>query len=146
MLFRSTHLLILSHDDHTITVQFQHTLENDGRDLSIDAEVKMLRRAVDSTGQIEIDDGLALYGGSMPWSPSLTAWKMMFTLPTKCLAVALGFTWAAPSHYFLGVEIVEEYPEEMTTGSSKRNSGVGHLGSTAKQVGGMSNSSGGKQS
>ena len=32
---------------------------------------------------------------------------MVFTLPTKTIAVQLGLDWAAPSHYFLRVKIVE---------------------------------------
>ena len=143
----NSHWLILSHGDHAITVQYQHTLEYGGCGLRIEAEVKMSRPAVNSTGQIEAYGGSAPWGNFIPWKPSLRTQKVTFTLPTKRLTVMLGLTWAARSHYFLGVQIVQrKHPEVMTTGSSERGSSAGHLGSTAQQVGKTSSPSGGEQS
>ena len=103
--------------------------------MSIEAKVKIYPPAVDSTGQIAADDGLVRWTDYIPWRPSLDTQKVAVTLPRKRLTVKLGLTFAARSHYFLSVEIVEEKdPEVMTIGSSRRESSVGHLGSTAKQV------------
>ena len=113
----------------------------------IEAEVKMFRPAVDSTGQIEADDGSVRWTDDLPWRPSLPTQKVVFTLPTKRLTVKLGLTLAPRSHYVLRVGIVEEkYPEVMTIGSSERDNSVGHLESTAKQVSETLSPSGGKQS
>lgn len=38
----TTHLLTLSKDEHTIVVEFQHTLEDDGRQFTINAKVELL--------------------------------------------------------------------------------------------------------
>ena len=112
----------------------------------IEAEVKMFRPAVDSTGQLMMDDGSVRWMDFIPWKPSLYTHTVVFTLPTKRLAVKLGLALAPRSHYFLSVEIVEEKdPGIMTTGSSKRDNSVGHLESTAKQVGETSSRSGGEQ-
>ena len=103
--------------------------------MSIEAEVKMFRPAVDSTGQIEADNGSVRWTDSIPWRPSLSTQKVVFALPTMRLTVKLGLALASRSHYFLSVEIVEKkYPEVMTIGSSERDNSVGHLESTAKQV------------
>ena len=143
----TTHWLILSHDDHAITVQYQHALGSGGRWLEIEAEVKLFLPAADSTGQVEADDGLLHWTDDLPWLPSLDTQEVVFTLPTKRLTVKLGLALASRSHYFLSVEIVEEKcPEVMTIGSSERDNSVGHLGSTAKQVSETSSPSGGKQS
>ena len=115
--------------------------------LRIVAEVKMSRPDVDSAEQIEADGGSVRWLECTPWRPSLDTQKVVFTLPTKRLTVKLDLTLAPRSHYFLGVKIVEEKdPEVMTIGSSRRESSVGHLGSTAKQVGETSSPSGGEQS
>ena len=77
----------------------------------IEAEVKMFRPAVDSTGQIEADDGSVRWTNHIPWRPSLPTQKVVFTLPTKRLTVKLGLALAPRSHHFLGVEIVDP-PEQ----------------------------------
>ncbi|EJF59924.1 HET-domain-containing protein [Dichomitus squalens LYAD-421 SS1] len=105
----TTHWLTLSCDDHTITVEYRHTLEYHGRRLTVEADVKMSRPALDAAGEIEADPRSVKWWGYAPWNKLLDrTQEITFTLATKKLAVKLSLDWAALSHYSLRVDIVTE--------------------------------------
>ncbi|TBU30346.1 hypothetical protein BD311DRAFT_796061 [Dichomitus squalens] len=110
----SAHWLMLFHDDHTIAVESRHILEDAGWRLKIEAYVKMSQHAYDAAEEIEADPSCVRWmdrTGSLPWSLVLNMKEVVFTLATWKLTVKLGLKWAAPSHYFLLIEIVEEMLE-----------------------------------
>ncbi|TBU30341.1 HET-domain-containing protein [Dichomitus squalens] len=78
----NTHWVTLLNNDHMITVEYRHTLKDGGGQLGVEAHVKMLRRALESA-------------------------EVAFTLAGNELTLKLGLDWAAPSHYFLHIDIVE---------------------------------------
>ncbi|EJF59844.1 hypothetical protein DICSQDRAFT_171577 [Dichomitus squalens LYAD-421 SS1] len=102
----TTHWLTLSNDDCTISIEYQHMLE-EGWLLRIGADVKMSRRALDTGEDVEADPSSVRWKDSNPWYSSLSTKEVSFTLAGKKLALKLGFDWAALSHYFLRVEVVE---------------------------------------
>ncbi|TBU51617.1 hypothetical protein BD310DRAFT_941894 [Dichomitus squalens] len=104
----ATHRLTLFDDDHTITVEYQHTLEDDGRGLIIEAHVKMSRPLRDSHGEIEAAPNSVRWQDRKPWCSSLDAEEVVFALATKKLVVKLGFDWAEPSCYFIYADIVTD--------------------------------------
>ncbi|TBU37097.1 hypothetical protein BD309DRAFT_905736 [Dichomitus squalens] len=109
----TTHWLTLSCDDHTIAVEYRHTLEEHGRWLDVEADVKIRRHAPDRAGDIEADRSPVTWrdftlGLSSPWILSLDMKEVAFTLATEKLIVKLGLDFAAPSHYFVRVDIVTE--------------------------------------
>ena len=106
-----THWLTLSCDDHTITVEYQHTLTLGGWILEIEARAKMSRGLVDSAGEIEAEPssvGWWDYTGATPWDALLAARNVAFTLGPMKVVLTLDLDWTAPSHYSLRVEIVTE--------------------------------------
>ncbi|TBU21808.1 HET-domain-containing protein [Dichomitus squalens] len=109
----TTHWLTLSNDDHTITVEYRHTLEDDGRRLRVEGDVKMSRRALDEAEDVEADvSSVEWWDYSRLWRSSL---DVVFTLAGKQLTLKLGLDWAAPSHYYPHVDIVEVVGMEETT-------------------------------
>ncbi|KAI1792754.1 HET-domain-containing protein [Ganoderma leucocontextum] len=68
-----THWLTLSHDKHNITVEFQHTLDSNGKRLVINAQVAMSARdVVDSAGQFpQADPSTVSWTDSFPWRARL---------------------------------------------------------------------------
>ncbi|TBU57952.1 HET-domain-containing protein [Dichomitus squalens] len=104
----TTHWLTLSCDDHMITVEYRHTLENDGHNLTVEAHVKMSRHALGEAGEIEGDPSSVKWRYYLPWYPWFQTEEIAFTLAMKKLTVMLGLDWAAPSYYFLLVDIVTE--------------------------------------
>ncbi|TBU53835.1 heterokaryon incompatibility protein-domain-containing protein [Dichomitus squalens] len=103
----TTHMLTLSNDDHTITVEYRHTLEDDGRKLRIEGDVKISRRALDEVEDVEADvRSVRWWDYSRSWRPSLDEKEVVFTLAGKQLTLKLCLDWAAPSHYFPHVEVV----------------------------------------
>ncbi|TBU52816.1 heterokaryon incompatibility protein-domain-containing protein [Dichomitus squalens] len=100
----TTHWLTLSKDDHTITVEYRHTLENAGWRLTIEADVTMSRRALDSAEDVEADPSSVEW---MEYRSSLFPEEVVLTFAGKKPTLKLGFDWAVPSHYFLRIEVVE---------------------------------------
>ena len=70
-----THLLVLSHDEHTVTVEFQHTLESDGQQLIITAQVEVSGRDVfDAAGESaspRADPSTVTWTDTFPWRARL---------------------------------------------------------------------------
>ena len=106
-----THWLTLSCDDHTIAVEYQYTLTRDGRRLKMEARAKMLRRFLDSAGEIQSEPSSARWLDHILWGfweTSFGARDIAFTLGLTKLILKLGLDWTAPSHYALRLEIVTE--------------------------------------
>ncbi|TBU40451.1 hypothetical protein BD309DRAFT_346314 [Dichomitus squalens] len=104
-----THWVTLSNDDHTITIKYQHTLENGGRKLSITAAVTISRLLLDSAWGIEAVPHTLKWQDTIHWwRTSLCTQNVALTLGGKRLTVQLGFILAAPSHYFLHIAVSTE--------------------------------------
>ena len=109
-----THWLTLFNDDRVITIEYQHTLEKSGRRLRIEASVRMSRPALDPAEDVAATPSSVqwLDFAIGRWHSSLDTKDVVFVLATKRrLIVKLALDLAAPSHYFLHAEIVEEMPE-----------------------------------
>ena len=106
----TTHLLTLSGTDHTITIEYQHTLVDDGNKLAIEARAKMSRRFLDSAeeAQIEAKPSSVQWWDRCPWASLLRTEYLNFTLAATKLDVTLGLGLAGPSLYYLNVWIVTE--------------------------------------
>ncbi|TBU25371.1 hypothetical protein BD311DRAFT_501465 [Dichomitus squalens] len=104
----TTHLLTLFCDDYTITIEYWHTLEQDGRRLGVRAHVKMSQRALDSVEEVEEESRSVIWSDSAQWSFSLSLGtkSVTFTLAEATITLKLGLDWAAPSHYFLHVRSI----------------------------------------
>ncbi|TBU23925.1 hypothetical protein BD311DRAFT_610116, partial [Dichomitus squalens] len=109
----TTYWLTLANDDQTITVEYQYTFEGDynyRRWLRIKATVSILRPASGLAGGTEVEPSSVQWSdwcdpdGS--WNASLLMEKVAFALPARQLTMQLSFDFAAPSHYFLRVEVV----------------------------------------
>ncbi|TBU30318.1 hypothetical protein BD311DRAFT_864091 [Dichomitus squalens] len=122
---RTTHWLTLCNDDHRIAVEYQHTLEDEdhGQRLTIEANVKVLRPAPGSAGEMEVDSRAVRWEDfGSPWTSwgwSLNMKKVAFTHAAKQLTVQLAFDWAAPSRYILCVEVVTETLQDTAPTSPK---------------------------
>ena len=106
----TTHLLTFSCDDHTITVEYQHTLTAGGRVLEMKASAKMSRYSLDLAGEIPAEPSYVKWWNwaAFGWDTSLDTNDVTFTLPLTRLALKLGLDWMRPSVYFLRIEIVTE--------------------------------------
>ena len=102
----TTHWLVLSCDDHTITIEYRHTLTEDGRQLEIEASAKMSGHSLDSTGEMQAEPRAVQWSDYRRWNPSLDTKDAAFTLARMRLLLRLGLSWTSPSFYSLHVEIV----------------------------------------
>ncbi|TBU36243.1 hypothetical protein BD309DRAFT_975903 [Dichomitus squalens] len=92
----------------------------------------MSRDTLGEAEEIEANPSSVRWSDYSSWFMSLNTEKMAFILATKKLTVELGLEWAAPSHYFLRVNIVTEtLPVESSTslelaqGTQAEGSGAG---------------------
>ena len=102
----TTHWLALSSDDHTVTVEYQHFLEDDGGQLRMQARAKMSQSTSVSAREIDANPGLVQWRDWKPWYSSLNTEEVTFALNAMKLVVRLSLEWEAPSHYSLHVELV----------------------------------------
>ncbi|TBU45301.1 hypothetical protein BD309DRAFT_890662 [Dichomitus squalens] len=122
---RTTHWLTLSNDDHRIAVEYLHTLEDsdDRQRLTIEANVKVLRPAPGLAGETEVDSrAVQRTNFCSPWRSwdwSLDMKKVAFTHAAKQLTVQFALDWAAPSLYFLRIEVVTETLQDTAPTSPK---------------------------
>ena len=108
---QTTHWLTLSCVDHTITLEYQHTLTRDGRGLGIRASAKLSRQLLDSAEEILAKPSYVKWRDNTfheAWSASLGARDVVFTLGSAKLFLKLGLDWMAPSAYSVHLEIVME--------------------------------------
>ena len=76
----------------------------------IEAEVEILRTALDSARGIHAVRGAVDWIDFATWRQSLVTRDLVFTLARKPVTLKLGFAWAARSHYFVHAETVEGEP------------------------------------
>ncbi|PIL28756.1 hypothetical protein GSI_08800 [Ganoderma sinense ZZ0214-1] len=111
----TTHRLVLSNDEHTIAVEFQHTLENDGDDFTIAARVKMSG----SHGvQLDSDSAPASHQAGRPtlawwdatsWETALDHQRVELSAAgPRTLILDLGLNFGGRGYYFLHVEVLSE--------------------------------------
>ncbi|KAM5542828.1 hypothetical protein V8D89_003492 [Ganoderma adspersum] len=130
-----THWLTLSDDSEarTITIEYQHTLKDDGLSLSIEARVRTTgdppdsaasrRRDPDSSG---IRTRRVSWDDSCPWGQSKgmkTQQVMLSTpgpaAPARCkpLTLNLGLTFVAKDHYAIHIEVLKDLTSSVTASS-----------------------------
>ncbi|KAM5546206.1 hypothetical protein V8D89_000332 [Ganoderma adspersum] len=113
----TTHWLTLSKDEHTITVQFQHTLKDDGDQFTIEAEVKM------SGSHVRLDSAPDLYQaeshtvswwdriGLVGWDTKLDHEKVRLSAAgAGTLTIDLGLDFGGHGVYFLRVDVLSDVP------------------------------------
>ncbi|PIL33951.1 hypothetical protein GSI_03659 [Ganoderma sinense ZZ0214-1] len=146
----NAHWLILSDDSdsRTITIEYEHTLKDNGLSLEIEARVAMtggpaepsaiLPRDQESTSSIRIRR--VSWNDSCPWDQSRnmrTQQIMMSTLAArpKSLTLNLGLTFAAKDHYAIHVEVLRDLTSTATSSGtsslSQQLMRVGKRGSDA---------------
>ncbi|TBU51377.1 hypothetical protein BD310DRAFT_942287 [Dichomitus squalens] len=126
---RTTHWLMLCNDDHRIAVEYQHTLEDedDRQRLRLKANVKVLRPAPGLVEEMEVGSGSMEWRDWMrphyPWDESLRrvseSDQVAYALEARRLTVQLALDWAAPSLYFLRVDVVTEPLQDTAPTSPK---------------------------
>ncbi|KAI1786222.1 HET-domain-containing protein [Ganoderma leucocontextum] len=110
----ATHLLTLSHDTHTITIDYQHTLDKthwSGQGLTIEVHVKMSGPILqDAPGDLRVSqvDGLANgMDDFISWHMKLPFRDVELNTPgPMLLTLRLGLTFATTNHYLLDIELV----------------------------------------
>ncbi|TBU26305.1 hypothetical protein BD311DRAFT_849895 [Dichomitus squalens] len=96
----NSHWLVLSSYARTLTIEYQHTLKNDGYDLAISAQVQM---HIYSLGSDPIS---VTWADATPWAPSLSTHEVAVSHGLEdTLTVKLGLGFVMPSHYSLFVEV-----------------------------------------
>ena len=112
------HCLTLSKDEHTITVEFQHTLEYEGGWLTIKVEVKMSGSRVQLDSALNSDqaerhtvswsDFNYKLGG---WSTALDHKKVRLSAAgAETLTVDLGLDFRSQGVYFMRVDVLSDAP------------------------------------
>ncbi|PIL28800.1 hypothetical protein GSI_08844 [Ganoderma sinense ZZ0214-1] len=112
-----THSLTLSCDEHVIAIQFLHTLERDGRRLTVTAEVSLsapLPRPASSaeSGNYRACPATLSWTDSLvsPWNMNLTNGgnEVILSMPgDEDVVVVLKLRFATTDHYLLGVEFLK---------------------------------------
>ncbi|KAM5546153.1 hypothetical protein V8D89_000279 [Ganoderma adspersum] len=113
----TTHWLILSKYEHIIAVEFQHTLEDDGKRFTIDADVEM------SLSHVPLDsapDSDQTEHNTVSWRDNVwrAGWRTklddesvrLSAAGAGTLTVNLGLDFAGRGVYFLRVDVVREAP------------------------------------
>ena len=112
---RTMHCLTLSKDEHSITVEFQHTLEDGGYMFTIEAEVKM------SGSHVQLDsapDSDRAERHTVSWSDVIFPWRAkldhekvrLSAAGGGTLTVDLGLDFGGHGYYFLHVDILSDAP------------------------------------
>ncbi|KAM5546185.1 hypothetical protein V8D89_000311 [Ganoderma adspersum] len=112
----TTHSLTLANDEHSITVEFRHTLKDDGKRFTIDAEVKMSlgsRAQVDSDApdSDQANRRTVSWWDIRPWLPKPDHKSVRLSAAgTGMLTVDLGLYFAGGGNYFLRVDVLSDAP------------------------------------
>ncbi|TBU62779.1 HET-domain-containing protein, partial [Dichomitus squalens] len=147
----TTHWLTLSSDDHIITIVYRQTLDDDSKELTVEAHVTMSRPSLNSSGDVQIVYRSVKWRESVysaPWGSLLSSREIMLAVAPRKLTVTLGLDWATSSHYFLRVEInsrpllvtpatsLELAQDEVcrTPGSGGRGVGLQVIGADGKEA------------
>ncbi|TBU51136.1 HET-domain-containing protein [Dichomitus squalens] len=102
------HRLTLSSDAQTIVIKYEHVLEDDGWWMMIKARATISRPTPDSDNEITAEAEFTDWRDCARWQPSLGTRTATSTLAAVTVKVMLGLDWAAPSHYFLRINVVTE--------------------------------------
>ena len=115
---RGLHSVALSHNTHTITIEYSHSLEQrdwGGQQLTVDARVKTLGPVLsDALGNLRVpqvdhrDASEALaWGDSIPWRKSFGFREAKLNIPGRptALTLTLGLTFATTNYYLLHIEL-----------------------------------------
>ncbi len=109
-----THLVTLSHDTHTITIHYRHTIaeHRSGQQWSIEADVKMSGPILQGgalpqiNGHGESQVSQVCWTAHLPWVEKLDVQDVKLILPGCTeLTVRLGLAFAARNHYVLCIEL-----------------------------------------
>ncbi len=105
----TTQWLTLLHSDksHTIIIEYQHKLDDNGVELALEAHV----RVAGPHGLRELDQehaGTASWTDSYPWAGTLDTEVVVATVGSRRLEIVLDLRLETPDHYVPYVEIREE--------------------------------------
>uniref|UniRef100_A0A5K1K9A5 Probable 3-oxoacyl-[acyl-carrier-protein] reductase oxidoreductase (EC) n=1 Tax=Ganoderma boninense TaxID=34458 RepID=A0A5K1K9A5_9APHY len=128
------HLLTLAKDEHTITVEFQHDLQDDGMRFTIEAKVKISvshprldsafpdaeadrSRQTVSWADQAVRDTVSWTDGSWflePWKEKLDHQRVQLSTAGggRPLVVDLGLDFAGGGYYFLRVDVLSSDSED----------------------------------
>ena len=101
-----THWLVLSTNEHTITVQFRHTLENGGEVLTITAEVELSGSRVQLDSASHSDRRTVSWSDTPPWYIGLSSQSVALSVAgAGTLTVDLGLDFAGNGVYVVCVDV-----------------------------------------
>ncbi|KAM5546280.1 hypothetical protein V8D89_000406 [Ganoderma adspersum] len=110
----TTHWLTLSKDEHTITVEFQHNLEDDGKWFTIDAEVKMSGSRVQLDSALDFDQAdhhTVSWSDCRPWETERDHKRVRLSAAgAGMLTVDLGLDFGGGGLYILRVDVLSDAP------------------------------------
>ena len=113
----TTHCLTLSKDEHTITVEFQHTLKRGGYEFTIEADVKTSGSIVRLDSAPDSDQAeshtVSWSDACFPWRAKLDHKKVRLSAAgARTLTVDLGLDFAGQGYYILHVDVLGDASHE----------------------------------
>ncbi|KAM5546150.1 hypothetical protein V8D89_000276 [Ganoderma adspersum] len=100
----ATHRLILSKDEHAITIEFRHTLENGGERFTIEAQ-----STLDRSDQLEAEHCTVFWQDAVPWSAGLRHHTVSLSVPgSQTLTVDVGLDFAGTGFYSIEVDVLSD--------------------------------------
>ncbi|KAI1785938.1 HET-domain-containing protein [Ganoderma leucocontextum] len=155
----TTHWLTLSDDTRTITIEYQHTLKDNGRQLTIEAHIWMAGYPPassdsgprDQASESSFRTRRVSWDDSCPWDHAASAGTktkqvMLSTTPAgrpkpAPLTLNLGLAFAAKDHYAIHVEVLKD----ATLAATSSGSGPSSLSQQLTRVGKRGGSSPGRE-
>ena len=108
----NTHRLTLSHNNHCITVEYQHSLQSDGRQFTIDAVVGVALSPLPTRPSMGVQEQETFISRAVSWSDPFPWWSQSMghsvifdRKGAHKLAVNLDLRLAGTDLFLLGVEI-----------------------------------------
>ena len=113
----TTHCLTLSKDKHTITIEFQHTLENDGKQFTIIAEITLgPGTQLDSTPSTNPPDCRTMtvrWNDRSPWDTRLGPESVRLEASgVPLLTVDLNLEFVGAGFYVIGIDVRDSVESE----------------------------------
>ena len=100
------HVLRLSSNDHVVAIEYEHTLQKHGANLTIRARVTMGPRAGHALN-VQADPAVVHWADFKPWNASLNERSVSLTAAgAQVLVVKLGLDFAGPSCYRIRVDVL----------------------------------------
>ena len=96
---------------HSIKIEFQHTLDKDGAELSLDAYVRIAARGARGLRDDHLWDltGTVSWRDSYPWAPVLEKRFVVTKIGPRTLEIVLELHLVAPEHYVPHIEVCHEW-------------------------------------